>query len=146
MNISSHSESFVPVLLLWFLGAGTFIFYSRNKKHWSLLVLAFVFLMGGFTGFNDSLIRIFPDHWMALFWLLGFSAVFFAIWYLSRHQKPLKWSYWLGVIFAINSCFIFFINIAKLEADVLGPSILIIIGIWLIYTKAIRQGKSTRKS
>lgn len=146
VNISSQIGRFIPIFILWFLGAASLLLYLKKRKHWILLVLTFIFLMSGFAVFNESLNQIFPEKWINLLWLAGFSALFYAIWHLSKKDKPQKWSFWFSVVFAINACIIFVADIVKLQGEVIISLIMIIIGSWLIYSKAIKQGKKARKN
>jgi hypothetical protein len=145
-NTSSQSENFLSVLFLWFLGFAFLVYYIQNTKIWWPLIPSYIFMWSGFNVLNDSVIRFFPENWMAFFWTAGFAAMFLLIWILTKNKKPQKWSLWISVIFAFISVIILITDILKLEGEIVIPSILIIIGIWLIYSKALKQTRVSRKS
>jgi len=145
-NTSSQSGNFLSVLFLWFLGFAFLVYYIQNSKFWWPLIPSFVLMMSGFDVFNNSVIRFFPEKWMAFFWTAGFAALFLFIWILTRNRKPQKWSLWISVIFAFSSIIIMVTDIIRLEGEIVIPAILIIVGIWLIYSKALKQSKSFKKT
>jgi hypothetical protein len=145
-NTSSQSESFLSVLFLWFLGFAFLVYYIQNTKLWWPLIPSFVLMMSGFDVFNSSVLRFFPKKWMAFFWTAGFAAVFLLIWILTKNKKPQKWSLWVSAMFAISGIIIMVTDIIRLEGEIAVPAILIIIGIWLIYSKTFRQSKIFKKT
>lgn len=146
INISSSHENLIPIVFLWLLAGTSVIFYARNKERWIFFLLTYIFLMAGFQLINESLIHIFPDGWMAFFWMAGFAAVFLFIWYIGKPKKRQKWPLWLAAIFGMAGAIILITDVAELEGEIVTPAILIIIGIWMIYSKAIRQGQRTKKN
>lgn len=144
-NTSSKGGDLLSIIFLWFLGFAFLIYYIQNTKHWWPLIPAFVLIMSGFNVFNDSVIRFLPDNWIGFFWTAGFAALFLLIWMVTRDNKPQKWSLWLSVVFAFSSFMILITEIIRVEGEIAVPSILIIAGIWLIYTKTIRPARNPKK-
>jgi len=145
-NTSSQSENFLSVLFLWFLGFAFLVYYIQNTKLWWPLIPSFVLMMSGFNVFNDSVIRFFPEKWMGFFWTTGFAAMFLLIWIITKNKKPQKWSLWISAIFAFSSIVIMITDIIRLEGEIAVPAMLIIVGIWLIYSKTFRQSKIFKKT
>ena len=136
------NEDYTGIMVLWILTAIIFFYYLRRPEKWIFLFIGMILLMASFQVFNDTIIHLMPQNFVASYWTLGLGGSFLLIWAQRKKLKKTEWTLIPAIILIIIGLGLMMFQITSFEGFMAIALVLIGIGLSVRSIKNVGKVKN----